>query len=252
MDRIPSRWSKLVFSMFERYSEKARRLIFFARYEASVLGSPYIQPEHLLLGFLREDKSLTHQLLSRADPDAIRKQIEARSPKRDKISTTVDLPLDADSMRVLTLAAEEAQASGEIGTGHLLLGILHLESNFAAEILRGYGLSLDTVRQEVRGMAPVGSVRRAHTKPTACRDCKHLIVDGATPHVDGVNLFCAASRRAPEFDCYTGQWKELDPEGPPSGRFHLCFMINLGECRLFRTKVALPPCPSWFGFRSAC
>jgi ATP-dependent Clp protease ATP-binding subunit ClpC len=136
--------------MFERYGEKARRVIYFARYEASVLGSPYIEPLHLLLGFLREDRTLAHRLLRHANPDAIRKQIEGRAPKRNKISTTVDLPLDTDSMRVLTFAAEEVPASGEIGTGHLLLGLLHLESNFVSEILRGYGLSLDAVRQELR------------------------------------------------------------------------------------------------------
>src|SRR5437667_25280 len=47
--------------MFERYTEKARRVIFFARYEASQFGSPYIETEHLLLGLLREDKALTHR-----------------------------------------------------------------------------------------------------------------------------------------------------------------------------------------------
>ena len=51
--------------MFERYTEKARRVIFFARYEASQLGSPYIETEHLLLGLLREDKVLTEQVLMR-------------------------------------------------------------------------------------------------------------------------------------------------------------------------------------------
>ena len=45
--------------MFERYTEKARRVIFFARYEASQFGSPYIETEHLLLGLLREDKALS-------------------------------------------------------------------------------------------------------------------------------------------------------------------------------------------------
>ena len=49
--------------MFERYTEKARRVIFFARYEASQFGSPYIETEHLLLGLLREDKALTFRFL---------------------------------------------------------------------------------------------------------------------------------------------------------------------------------------------
>ena len=49
--------------MFERYTEKARRVIFFARYEASQFGSPCIETEHLLLGLLREDKALVRSLV---------------------------------------------------------------------------------------------------------------------------------------------------------------------------------------------
>ncbi len=49
--------------MFERYTEKARRVIFFARYEASQFGTPAIEPEHLLLGLLKEDKALNRSLI---------------------------------------------------------------------------------------------------------------------------------------------------------------------------------------------
>ena len=66
--------------MFERYTEKARRVIFFARYEASQFGSPYIETEHLLLGLLREDKALTNRFLrSHASVESIRKQIEGHT-----------------------------------------------------------------------------------------------------------------------------------------------------------------------------
>ena len=66
--------------MFERYTEKARRVIFFARYEASQFGSPYIETEHLLLGLLREDKALANRFLrSHAAVESIRKQIEGHT-----------------------------------------------------------------------------------------------------------------------------------------------------------------------------
>ena len=75
--------------MFERYTEKARRVIFFARYEASQFGSPYIETEHLLLGLLREDKALTNRFLrSHASVESIRKQIEAHTTIREKVSTS--------------------------------------------------------------------------------------------------------------------------------------------------------------------
>ena len=91
--------------MFERYTEKARRVIFFARYEASQIGSPYIETEHLLLGLLREDKTMANRFLrSQAALESIRKQIEAHTTMREKVSTSVDLPLSHVCKRVLAYA----------------------------------------------------------------------------------------------------------------------------------------------------
>ncbi len=138
--------------MFERYTEKARRVIFFARYEASQFGSPYIETEHLLLGLLREDKALTNRFLrSHASVESIRKQIEAHTTIREKVSTSVDLPLSNECKRVLAYAAEEAERLGHkhIGTEHLLLGLLREEKCFASEILQERGLKLAQIRDEL-------------------------------------------------------------------------------------------------------
>ncbi|MCX6630409.1 MAG: AAA family ATPase, partial [Candidatus Solibacter sp.] len=138
--------------MFERYTEKARRVIFFARYEASQFGSPYIETEHLLLGLLREDKALANRFLrSHAAVESIRKQIEGHTTIREKVSTSVDLPLSHECKRVLAYGAEEAERLGHkhIGTEHLLLGLLREEKCFAAEILHERGLRLSTIREEL-------------------------------------------------------------------------------------------------------
>ena len=138
--------------MFERYTEKARRVIFFARYEASQFGSPYIETEHLLLGLLREDKALTNRFLrSHASVESIRKQIEGHTTIREKVSTSVDLPLSNECKRVLAYAAEEAErlSHKHIGTEHLLLGLLREEKCFAAEILHERGLKLLAIREEL-------------------------------------------------------------------------------------------------------
>ncbi len=138
--------------MFERYTEKARRVIFFARYEASQFGSPYIETEHLLLGLLREDKALTNRFLrSHASVESIRKQIEGHTTIREKVSTSVDLPLSNECKRVLAYAAEEAEKLSDkhIGTEHLLLGLLREEKCFAAEILHERGLRLSAIREEL-------------------------------------------------------------------------------------------------------
>ncbi len=139
--------------MFERYTEKARRVIFFARYEASQFGSPYIETEHLLLGLLREDKALTNRFLrSHASVESIRKQIEQHTTVREKVSTSVDLPLSNECKRVLAYAAEEAErlSHKHIGTEHLLLGLLREDKCFAAEILTERGLRLPAIREELQ------------------------------------------------------------------------------------------------------
>ena len=138
--------------MFERYTEKARRVIFFARYEASQYGSPYIESEHLLLGLLREDKAITNRFLrSDASVESFKKQIEAHTTVREKTSTSVDLPLSNECKRVLAYASEEAErlASKYIGTEHLLLGLLREDKCFAAEMLTERGLHLVPIREEL-------------------------------------------------------------------------------------------------------
>jgi ATP-dependent Clp protease ATP-binding subunit ClpA len=213
--------------MFERYTEKARRTIFFARYEASQFGSPFIETEHLLLGVLREDRSLALRFLggelqegpppAAAPPEvmeteqrikyivhrmenaianqeldkarfysneerlerenlrllhqkynlhgageyqgsameAIRRRIEAHTGRREKVSTSVDLPLSHYSRRVLSYAAEEAEELNHqhIGTEHLLLGLLREEKCFAAEILHERGLHLSQAREDIARLA---------------------------------------------------------------------------------------------------
>src|SRR5262249_37788323 len=116
--------------VFERYNEKARRTIFFGRYEASVFGSPYIEAEHLLLGLLREDKALANRFLgSHAAVESIRKQIEGHAAPGEKVPTSVDLPLSHECKRVLAYGFEESERLNHkyIGTEHLLLGLLREE-----------------------------------------------------------------------------------------------------------------------------
>jgi ATP-dependent Clp protease ATP-binding subunit ClpC len=140
--------------MFERYTENARRAIFFARYEASHLGSGLIEPEHLLLALLRESTGLAYRLLrsSAAAAEGIRSDIEAHITPVEKTSTSVDLPLSQTCKHVLALASEEAErlTNEHIDSEHLLLGILREETSFAAGLLRERGITLDIVREKAQ------------------------------------------------------------------------------------------------------
>jgi ATP-dependent Clp protease ATP-binding subunit ClpC len=158
--------------MFERYTEKARRVIFFARYEASQFGAQAIEAEHILLGLLREDKQLTQKFFRspHSTVESIRKEIEGRSPLRDKVSASVDLPLSPSAKRVLGYAADESERLGHrhIGTEHLLLGIMREEKSGAAEILYERGLRLNQIREDLT---------RAHHNERALaqkKDAPHL------------------------------------------------------------------------------
>lgn len=150
--------------MFERYTEKARRVIFFARYEASQFGQPYIETEHLLLGLLREDKSLTSRLLRTHDSvESIRKEIEKNTIVQEKISTSVDLPLSNECKRVLAYAAEEAERlkHKHIGTEHLFLGMLREQGCFAQQMLVERGIELEKARGELAKTAGERGSERA-------------------------------------------------------------------------------------------
>jgi len=146
--------------MFERYTEKARRSIFFARYEASQTGNSFIEAGHLLLGLLREDRRLI-PMLRISSPEALRAQIEEQlGPVKDKIATSVDLPLSQPCKRALSYAAEDAERLGHknIDTHHLVLGLLR-EKNEVAQLLAGNGINHHTFFEIVRKMPELPAVK---------------------------------------------------------------------------------------------
>lgn len=149
--------------MFQKYTEKARRVIFFARFEASQYGSPLIDTEHVLLGLLREDRALAKRFLGEVETETtIRTEIERHIQPRERIPTSVEMPLTEDCKKVLFKAAEEAERLGHqhVGTEHLLLGLLHVESSLAAQILQARGLKLAKLREEIaKGSIAAGDER---------------------------------------------------------------------------------------------
>ena len=133
--------------MFERYTEKARRVIFFARYEASEFGAPVIDTDHLLLGLVREEKLVCFRWIPRAQPDAILRAVESWTQRQPKIAPNIDLPLSPAGKSVLHHAQEEADKlnSEHIGTEHLLLGLLQEECK-ASNFLRELGADVGKLR----------------------------------------------------------------------------------------------------------
>ncbi|MFZ0963485.1 MAG: Clp protease N-terminal domain-containing protein [Terriglobia bacterium] len=129
--------------VYERYTEKAKRVVYFARQEASQTGNPFIETEHLLLGLLKEDEALCNRLAqSPLPPDAIRKRIEEQARSRESVSSIGDPQLSWESKRILAYAAQGADRLRDkhIGTEHLLLGVASERGGFAAKLLSKAGI----------------------------------------------------------------------------------------------------------------
>jgi len=123
--------------MFERYTEQSRRVIFFARFEASRYGSRYIETEHMLLGLMRERQG---ELAAWFPEDkniqtTIRDDIEKRITRGESNATSVEVPLSLECRKILALAAETADKLGHrwIEPEHLLIAILGTETCLAAQ-----------------------------------------------------------------------------------------------------------------------
>lgn len=157
--------------MFERYTERARRVIFFARYEASQYGSRYIETEHLLLGIIRERHHTLHKLFPGQTnvESQIREEIERKSRRGERFPTSVEIPLTVECRKILQLAADVSDRleHREINPEHLLIAILSMETCLATKILSARGLNVSRVEQHLEqerraGSADVSVIRKRH------------------------------------------------------------------------------------------
>jgi len=178
--------------MFERYTEKARRAVFFARYEASQFGSAFIDTPHLLLGLLREDKLLFHHVQLKVDFEMARQNVASRIKQGKPIPTSVDLPISEQAKRALKYAAEEADRRNErqISTTHLLLGLARDEEFASAESLTQFGAHLDSMRKALevpRDQAPSAEARApiAHHRTVTGPDV--IMLRGAKRNVEDLH-----------------------------------------------------------------
>ena len=174
--------------MFEKYNEKARRALFFARYEASKLGSKVIESEHLLLGILREGEDIIKEIFARFNvkPEEVRREIEGDRIFVERISSTAELPLSEESKKILAYASHEAESMMHpyVGTEHLLIGLLRVDGCVAGRLLTARGFNLYGVREETISLIKEREVSQAEEgasvpsgvqpRPDAARGDRHL------------------------------------------------------------------------------
>src|SRR5687767_6204951 len=181
--------------MFERYTERSRRVIFFARYEALQYGSPSISPEHILLGLMREDKTISARFLSfrtNLTVDAVRRDVEERIVLRERIPQSAELHLAPETKKILFYANEESRQlkNRNIGPEHLLLGLIREERSIAAEILLQYGIQAKDIRDDLArdfgttpGVASLGAREDSQT-PNLQEFTRDLTADAAEGKLD--------------------------------------------------------------------
>jgi len=158
--------------MFDRYTEAARRAMFFARYAVTRRGGDAIEPEHLLLGLLRGATFDDPELQDAGEPErtttaatllesaaVTRVWVEGRMPPRTlRLPTDVEIPFSASARRCLDDAMREANQmeAAPMSTGHLLLGLLQADGTEAATLLHAAGLRINDVRARVEADIAAG------------------------------------------------------------------------------------------------
>jgi ATP-dependent Clp protease ATP-binding subunit ClpC len=138
--------------MFERFTDRARRVIVLAQEEARMLEHNYIGTEHLLLGLIHEGEGVAAKALRALDVDldTLRREVEALVGRGEQPAQG-HIPFTPQAKKVLELALRESVALGHdyIGTEHLLLGLVREGEGPAAQVLQQRGIELNTVRQQV-------------------------------------------------------------------------------------------------------
>ena len=170
--------------MWQRFTERARRVVFFAQEEAGRLGENYVSTEHLLLGLVRENDSVAARILDRIGVSLgrIRSEIERQVARGDG-RLGQDMQLTPRAKRVIDLAYDEARQlnNNYIGTEHLLLGLIREGEGLAGRVLNKLGVDLERTRREVMqiqdaepqggsGNAPQGAGRQPQRSRTPTLD----------------------------------------------------------------------------------
>jgi len=185
--------------MFERFNEHVRRSLFFARYEASRTSSRSIGTEHVLLGMLREADPAFNGLLEEKGIDAreLREELLGDRMTLERVSTSPDLPLAEETKRVLAFAVHEAEGMGHanVGSEHLVLGLLRVEESTAAQYLNARNLDLFQLREDV--------VRRG-------RELEAEETSQATPHMTEYSRDLTMIAAEGGFDPLIGREQEVE------------------------------------------
>jgi ATP-dependent Clp protease ATP-binding subunit ClpC len=189
-------------SRFEKFSERARRVLTLAQEEAQNFNHSYIGTEHILLGLLREDEGVGAKVLANlgVSLSKARSAVEFIIGRGEK-PVAGEIGLTPRAKRVIELAIDEARHLGHnyIGTEHLLLGLLREGGGVAADVLDSFGITLEQARTESLRVLGEGITRAKPTRSTS-----------RTPLLDQLGIDLTAAVRAGKLDPVIGRHKEIE------------------------------------------
>ncbi len=166
-------------AMFNRFTERARKIILLAKEEAKRFNHDYIGTEHILLGLIREGEGVAAAVLASLGlgPDKIRSEIEKLVQPGPATIVSGDIPFTPKAKKVIELAMDEARNLGHnyIGTEHLLLGLIREGEGIASQVLVNLGLDLDKIRMEVMNL--LGSSVPGYSPAQRTRKGKTMALD---------------------------------------------------------------------------
>ena len=140
--------------MFNKFTERARKVILLAKEEAKRFNHDYIGTEHILLGLIREGEGVAAAVLQKLglSPEKIRLEVEKLVQSGPSTMVSGDIPFTPKAKKVIELAMEEARSLGHnyIGTEHLLLGLIREGEGVASQVLMNLGLDLNRVKHLMR------------------------------------------------------------------------------------------------------
>ncbi|MHC4824545.1 MAG: Clp protease N-terminal domain-containing protein, partial [Planctomycetota bacterium] len=205
--------------MFDRFTERARKVMGFARREAQRFHHEYIGTEHILLGLIQEGQGVAANVLKSmaVDLEKISREIEKIVKAGPALEPSVQIPFTPRAKKVVELALEEAGNLGHnyIGTEHLLLALLREQEGIAAHVLRALGVRLDEVREEViefLGGAPQEEGEEEAADLGQGAETEHTASHGKskTPALDTFGRDLTESARRDELDPVIGRTDEIE------------------------------------------
>jgi ATP-dependent Clp protease ATP-binding subunit ClpC len=217
--------------MYDRFTDRARKVMAFARQEAERFNHDYIGTEHILLGLFKEGSGVAANVLENLniDLEKVRLEVEKQVPHGPNMAQIGQLPFNPAAKRVLELAMEEAKNLDHnyVGTEHLLLGLLREHDGVAANVLMTLGLRLEDVRAEV--MEFLGA--EAPQNPEAEQP------ESKTPALDSFGRDLVEQARTSQLDPVIGREKETERVLQILSRRTKNNPVLLGEAGVGKTAI---------------